>query len=78
MNNSSLSLSMHTRSQRSYRSDRPGKLSSPGSARLAHRLKDLVRRGRMPRGAERELVGFRASLASGSVPMPAQSLNHVV
>ena len=32
----------------------------------------------MPRGAERELVGFRASLARGSVPMPAQSLNHVV
>jgi hypothetical protein len=32
----------------------------------------------MPRGAERELVGFRASVACGSVPMPTRSLNQVV
>jgi hypothetical protein len=32
----------------------------------------------MPRGAERELVGFCASVARGSMPTPAQSLNHVV
>ncbi len=73
-----LLVSMHARSERPYRSDRPGKLSSPGSARLARRLKVPVRRARTPRDAEGELVGFRSSLSRGSVSMPAQSLNRVV